>query len=242
MSLPGKIVVVIPTYNERENITAAMTSVHDQLPDADILVVDDSSPDGTGDLVHEFAASHSFVALHTRSTKQGLGAAYFDGFRRALASGYEWVVQMDADGSHKPEYLPAFMRALAEGADLVVGSRYVRDGGTEGWPLSRRLVSRGGSLYAATLLGLPVSDVTGGFKGWRGELLSQVVRRDLLLTGFGFQIELTYRAHLLGAAIVEVPIIFPDRQLGESKMSAGIFKEAFLGVLRLRKAGKSLLE
>lgn len=241
--MPGRanIAVVIPTYNERENITALLVAVHRQMPDADLLVVDDSSPDGTGDVVRELMADNPSVTLHTRPGKEGLGVAYVDGFSRALACGYDRIVQMDADFSHEPEHLPAFMAALDDGADLVIGSRYVKGGGTQDWPPLRRLVSRAGSLYASTVLGLPVKDATGGFKCWRRELLEKVIRRDLTIRGFGFQIELTYRAHLLGAIIREVPIAFSDRSHGESKMSAAIFREALLGVLRLRTAGRRLV-
>lgn len=237
-----KTAVVIPTYNEKENILKIMPKVHEYLPEADILIVDDSSPDGTAGLVENFMKDNSYVKLKVRKAKEGLGAAYFDGFRTMINEGYELIFQMDADFSHKPEYLPKFVEEIEKGADLVAGSRYVKGGGTENWPFMRKFISRGGSFYASTVLSLPMNDVTGGFKCWRASLLDKVIALPLQLAGFGFQIEMNYRAHLSGAKIKEYPIIFPDREEGNSKMSGGIFKEALVGVWNLRKNGKIWLE
>jgi len=236
------IAVVIPTYNERDTITTILDAVRARLPDADILVVDDSSPDGTADIVADRGRLDERISLLLRDAKEGLGAAYFAGFRRLLDSGYRRIVQMDADFSHDPAYLPTMVAELDAGADLVIGSRYVTGGGTLDWPLFRRLTSRGGSLYAALILGLPVRDVTGGFKAWSAPLLRAAIKHELALAGFGFQIEMTYRARLLGAEIREIPIIFPDRREGQSKMSRSILVEALVGVWRLRQAGRRLIE
>ena len=234
--------IVIPTYNERDTITTILDAVRARLPDADILVVDDSSPDGTADIVTDLGRSDERVSLLLREAKEGLGAAYVAGFRHLLDLGYRRIVQMDADFSHDPSYLSAMVAELDAGADLVIGSRYIPGGGTRDWPLFRRLTSRGGSLYAALLLGLPIRDVTGGFKAWSAPLLRAAIKHELALAGFGFQIEMNYRARLLGADIREIPIIFPDRQEGQSKMNRGIFAEALVGVWRLRCAGRRLVE
>jgi len=241
VAAPIRIGIAIPTYNERENIIPLLEAAHSFVPGAHLLVIDDSSPDGTATLVAEFAQRNPHVEVKVRPRKEGLGAAYVDGFGHLLAAGYDVVLQMDADFSHKPENLPRFVETLAAGADLVIGSRYVPGGGTENWGWRRKLTSRGGSIYAATVLGVPVKDVTGGFKGWRATLLRRVIAKELLLKGFGFQIELTYRARLLGANIREIPIVFPDRTRGASKMSGAIFREAFFGVLRLRRMGRRLV-
>ncbi len=237
-----QIAVTIPTYNEKENILPLLAAVHQHLPEAQILVVDDSSPDGTAQLVRDFMTKNTFVSLLQRKAKEGLGAAYVDGFSRLISEGYDQIFQMDADFSHDPACLPQFLEQLNSGARLVIGSRYVRGGRTENWGVIRKLTSRGGSLYAATILGLALNDVTGGFKCWNASLLAKVIKRPLLLKGFGFQIEMNYRAHLLGARICEIPIVFADREKGYSKMSRRIFVEALQGVIRLRRKGSSLVE
>ncbi|NLF16307.1 MAG: polyprenol monophosphomannose synthase [Lentisphaerae bacterium] len=233
--------VVIPTYNEAEGIGALLAAVRAVLPAARLLVVDDRSPDGTGEVVREVSRRDPRLELLSRPARQGLGPAYIDGFRQALRGAPSAVIQMDADFSHRPEHLPGLLAALAAGADLALGSRYVAGGGTEGWPWQRRLTSRLGSRYASAVLGLGVRDATGGFRCWRSCLLEAAVVQPLRLRQFGFQIEMAYRARLLGARVVEVPIRFPDRRLGQSKMRLAITLEALLGVWRLRLLPRAAL-
>ncbi len=237
-----KIAVVIPTFNEKENIVSIMSAIHEHLPFADILVVDDSSPDGTSEIVKTFMETSPFVKLKIRKNKEGLGAAYLDGFNQLLNESYDIIYQMDADFSHQPKYLPVMLDEIDKGADVVVGSRYVAGGGTKNWSLIRRIISRGGSFYASTILALGVNDVTAGFKCWKASFLKKVISTPLVLSGFGFQIEMAFRTKLSGAKIKEIPIVFPDRVMGESKMSGKIFKEALFGVWKLRFLGKSILE
>ena len=225
--------VVLPTYNEAENLAPMVAAVFEQLPGATLLVVDDNSPDGTGRLADELAAADPRVRVHHRAAKQGLGPAYVGAFRVALDGGAERIIQMDADGSHDPQHLPALTAALGD-ADLVIGSRYVAGGGVRNWGLFRRLVSRGGSLFARLVLRLPAHDLTGGFKAWRAGVLAATPWPRLHSGGYVFQIEMTYLAHRRGARIREVPIVFADRRLGASKMSRRIIFEALLVVLRLR--------
>ncbi len=237
-----KIAITLPTYNEKENILNIMKAIHEALPQADILVVDDNSPDGTANLVREFQKQNQYVKLKVRMKKEGLGAAYIDGFNTLISEGYDVIYQMDADFSHQPKYLPVMLGEIEKGADVVIGSRYVAGGGTENWDLKRRIISRGGSFYSRTILGLKQHDVTAGFKCWRAEMLKKVISTPLKLSGFGFQIEMSFRTKVAGAKIVEIPIIFPDREEGVSKMSGKIFKEALFGVWKLRKMGKSILD
>jgi dolichol-phosphate mannosyltransferase len=232
--MSGRPWVVLPTYDERENLALIVPRIRAALPAATVLVVDDASPDGTGAMAAEMAARDSQVQVLHRAAKRGLAPAYAAGFRTALDGGASVVVQMDADGSHDPAVLPGFLYELARGADLVLGSRYVPGGGTVDWPLPRRLVSRGGNLYAQLALWLPYHDLTGGFKAWRADLLRRIDPATVRSTGYVFQVELTWRAHRLGARIVELPIIFVERRFGRSKMSGRIFLEAFRQVLRLR--------
>lgn len=218
--------VVIPTYNEVENLRPLVERILALPVPVDILVVDDSSPDGTAALVEDLSREHEGrVHLLLRPGKRGLGTAYLDGFRWGLARGYEALVQMDADFSHDPERVPALLRAL-EQSDLAIGSRYARGGGTRNWGLGRRILSRGGSFYARILLGLPVRDVTGGFKAWRAETLRRLGLDFVRSNGYCFQVEMTHRAFRSGARISEVPIVFEDRRVGQSKMSGAIFIEA----------------
>ena len=226
---------MLPTYNERENITAIATAILDALPEASLLVVDDSSPDGTGEVADTMAAREPRISVLHRPGKQGLGAAYRDGFRWVLERPEtRAVVQMDADFSHDPASLPRLLAPLMVSADLVIGTRYMPGGDTVGWPMARKLISRGGTLFARTVLLLPYRDLTGGFKAWRRELLDAIRLRETSGSGYGFQIETTWWAHRRGARIVQVPITFRERVAGASKMTGGIVREAVFLVLRLR--------
>ncbi|SEB46304.1 dolichol-phosphate mannosyltransferase [Paramicrobacterium humi] len=218
--------VLIPTYNERANLAAIVRRVHTAVPDADILIVDDASPDGTGLIADELAASDERVHVLHRPGKQGLGAAYADAFRWGLERDYDRLVEMDADGSHQPEQLPALLEASRAGADLVLGSRWLPGGGIENWPWHRRLLSRGGSAYARTVLGLPYRDVTGGFRVFTADALRRIRRDDVHSQGYGFQVDMLWHAHRAGLRIVEVPITFIERTQGRSKMTTGIVFEA----------------
>ena len=225
--------IVIPTYNERENLTRLLDAVHSSLPTAEVLIVDDNSPDGTGDLADDYASEHPHVHVMHREGKQGLGTAYLAGFRWALARDYTHIFEMDADFSHPPDRLQALLDAT-QSADVALGSRWVKGGGTEGWPLKRQLLSRGGSLYARTVLGVGVRDLTGGFKCFQRHVLEAIDLDGVQTVGYGFQIELTWRALEAGFEVVEVPITFVDRIAGKSKMSGSIFMEAVGLVWKLR--------
>ena len=226
--------VVLPTYNEYENVVAIVEAVLQQQDDINVLVVDDGSPDGTGDLAEQLKLDHpGRVDVLHRTGKLGLGTAYITGFKYALERDYSHIFEMDADFSHDPAMLPILLRA-AQTTDLVLGSRYVAGGATPDWALLRRIISRGGSLYARTLLGLPVHDVTGGFKCFNRRVLEALDLDGITAEGYAFQIELTYRTHQLGFSIREVPIVFMDRRVGQSKMSTRIVMEAAPMVLRLR--------
>ena len=226
--------VVLPTYNEAENLPGIAAAILERLPGATLLVVDDASPDGTGVLADSLAAADARVRVLHRPGKQGLGRAYLDGFRVALAAGAGRIVQMDADWSHDPSYLPALVEPLRRDANLVIGSRYVRGGGVTEWGIGRRVISRGGSTFARLVLGLPAHDLTGGFRAWRRETLEAIPRDGVHAGGYVFQIEMTYLARQAGARVVEIPIVFRDRRAGVSKMSRRIVVEALLVVLRLR--------
>ncbi len=227
--------VVLPTYNEIENLPAIAEAVLVALPGATLLVVDDNSPDGTGDLAESLAAADPRVRVRHRPGKAGLGRAYLDGFRVALAAGAGTIVQMDADFSHDPAVLPALTAPVAAGAaDLVLGSRYVKGGGVVDWGIGRKVISRGGSMFARTVLALPVHDLTGGFKAWRGTTLASIPFSGVHAGGYVFQIEMTWRAKLAGARIREIPITFQDRRVGSSKMSRRIIVEALVVVVSLR--------
>ena len=231
--------IIIPTYNEKENLGPLLEAIYEIRPDIHVLVVDDNSPDGTGQLLAEWAEAPQYegrLFLLRRAGKLGLGTAYIAGFRWALARSYRRILEMDADFSHNPRYLPELL-AAAEEADLVLGSRYVPGGGVKNWGFWRRFLSRGGSLYARVLLGLPYQDLTGGFKCFRREVLETLDLGAVRSNGYSFHIELTYRAHCKGFKIKEVPIIFEDREVGKSKMSKNIFLEAVLMVWKLRMEG-----
>ncbi|HEX5040649.1 MAG TPA: polyprenol monophosphomannose synthase [Candidatus Limnocylindria bacterium] len=227
--------VVVPTYNERENLEPIVAAILASLPEASVLVVDDASPDGTGALADTIAAREPRVSVLHRPGKEGLGVAYRDGFRWVLEHPEtRAVVQMDADFSHDPKDLPRLMAPLMGNADLTLGTRYISGGGTVGWPWYRKLISRGGTIFARTMLLLPYRDLTGGFKAWRRELIEAIRLRETSGSGYGFQIETTWWAHRRGATIVQVPIVFRERVAGQSKMNGGIVREAMLLVLRLR--------
>lgn len=227
--------VVLPTYNERENLEPVAAAIIAALPQARLLVVDDSSPDGTGALADALAAREPRVTVLHRPGKDGLGAAYRAGFRHALDDrSVQAVVQMDADFSHDPAALAGLLAPLMGDADLVLGTRYMPGGTTIGWPWYRKLISRGGTRFARTVLLLPYRDLTGGFKAWRRELLESIRMREASTNGYGFQVEMTWWAHRRGASIVEVPIVFRERERGQSKMKGSIVREAFLMVLHLR--------
>ena len=227
--------VVVPTYNEADNLRPLAAAILAALPAATILVVDDSSPDGTGRIADELAAADPRIRVRHRPAKQGLGRAYLDGFSVALAGGGDIVVQMDADFSHDPVALPSLVGPIERGeADLVIGSRYTAGGGVVDWGLGRRLISRCGSLFARIVLGLSPNDLTGGFKAWRASTLSGIPFDGVHAGGYVFQIEMTFRASRAGARIREVPITFQDRRVGQSKMSRRIIVEAFVVVIQLR--------
>jgi len=229
--------LILPTYNEAENIAPFVEAVQAELPPgARVLIVDDSSPDGTGEIADRLAAEREGVRVLHRPLREGLGPAYIAGFREALAGGAELILEMDSDFSHEPAYLPRLLEA-AEGADLAIGSRYVDGGGVGDWGAMRRAISRGGSAYARLVLGVPVADLTGGFKCFRREVLEAIDLDAIRSKGYAFQVELTYLAVQRGFRVVEVPIVFRDRRVGSSKMSRAIVAEAIWRVplLRLRK-------
>ena len=228
-----KALIIIPTYNERENLPLLIDAIFEVEPNLHLLIVDDGSPDGTGALADERAAEDDRVHVMHREGKLGLGTAYIAGFKWALARDYPLVFEMDADFSHQPKYIPEFI-ARTQDADLVLGCRYMKGGGTEDWGWWRRFISRGGNLYARTILWLPYKDLTGGFKCFRRSVLEAIDLDAVRSVGYAFQIELTYRAHRAGFRIVQNPIIFPDRDKGESKMSGNIVREAMLNVIKLR--------
>jgi dolichol-phosphate mannosyltransferase len=230
----GPAWLVLPTYNEAENVEPLVEAALAHLPEtARALIVDDSSPDGTGELADRLAERHPRVEVLHRPRKEGLGPAYLAGFRRALAAGAGLVLEMDADFSHDPAYLPRLLEAAGR-ADLVLGSRYVAGGGVGDWGPLRRAISRGGSAYARLTLGVDVRDLTGGFKCFRREVLEAIDLDSVRARGYAFQIELTYRAIRRGFTVVEVPIVFRDRRVGSSKMDRSIVAEAVLEVPRLR--------
>ncbi len=229
--------VVIPTYNESENIERMLRRIHECLPDAGILVVDDGSPDGTADLVKGVAVELPDVHLLSRAAKSGLGSAYRAGFTWGLERGYDACIEIDADFSHDPAALPSLVAPLSEGFDVVIGSRYVKGGSIPNWAWHRHLLSRGGNLYASAVLGLGVSDSTAGYRCYSAGILRKLDLDRIRAEGYGFQIEMTYRARQLGGAITEVPIKFVDREMGESKMSSFIVVEA-LGLVTFWGLGR----
>lgn len=221
----GRVLMVVPTYNEALNLEVLVRRLRAAQPDVDVLVVDDGSPDGTGRIADELAAHDDAVTVLHRSEKQGLGAAYLHGFRVALDRGYDVIGEMDADGSHQPEQLQLLLDALA-GADLVIGSRWVRGGSIVNWPLHRELLSRGGNLYTRTLLGLPVRDATAGFRLFRRTTIERIDLDQIVSLGYVFQADLAHRTVRAGLRVAEVPIEFVERERGESKMSGAVATES----------------
>jgi dolichol-phosphate mannosyltransferase len=226
--------IVVPTYNEAENVGEIAPRLLSAAPGVELLFVDDASPDGTGDILDTMAAADPRIHVMHRAGKLGLGTAYRDGFAWGMARGFTFLVEMDADGSHDPRHLPEMFTRAREGADVVVGSRYVDGGGTVNWGLARKLISRGGSLYARSVLGVAVRDVTAGFMCWRKTALEAIDLSTITSNGYSFQIEMKYRALQRGLRLVEIPIVFVDRRVGQSKMSRAIFLEALLKVWKLR--------
>lgn len=224
------VTVVVPTYNERENLPhlAAAILLHGYR----LIVVDDGSPDGTGEIADSLASEMPRLSVIHRLHKQGLGPAYTAGFDRALAEGAEVVVEMDGDFSHNPADLPRLVAAIREGADLAIGSRYVPGGDTPDWPLHRRLLSQGGNFYARRMLGIPIRDATAGYRAFRAEALGAIPYREAEASGYGFQVEMAWHAHRAGLSIRELPIVFRDREEGTSKMGMAIVLEAMWLVTR----------
>ena len=230
-----KSLVVIPTYNEIENISSILAEVLRVAPEAHILVVDDNSPDGTGEAVAKLAANSDRLFLLRRAMKEGLALAYLAGFRWGIERGYEALVQMDADFSHYPTDVPRILEGLKD-HDLVVASRYTQGGFTSGWGWVRKLISRGGNFYARTILGAKIEDMTGGFNGWRRETLEKLHFETVRSKGYAYQVELKYRACKSGCRVLEIPIHFRNRTLGSSKMSSAIVGEAAMRVWQMRQA------
>jgi dolichol-phosphate mannosyltransferase len=230
----AKALIVVPTYNERDNVTAIAAQFLAGLDGCDLLFVDDNSPDGTGQLLDQLAVADKRINVMHRAGKLGLGTAYIEGFTWGLARDYQYLFEMDADGSHDPQYLPGMLALAEDGADVVVGSRYVPGGGTVNWGLGRRLISKGGGLYARTVLGIDVRDPTAGFMCWRRTALESIGLSSVTSNGYSFQIEMKYRALRKGLRLVETPIVFEDRRVGQSKMSKAIFIEGMLKVWKLR--------
>lgn len=226
--------VVIPTYNECENIVDIINAVQDLDKGYHVLIVDDSSPDGTGELVKSIGGYGDDVFLETRTGKLGLGTAYIHGFKYGIDRGYQYICEMDADFSHNPLDLVRLRAACEEGADLSIGSRYTKGGGVKDWPLNRRLMSYGASLYVQAILFMPIKDPTAGFKCYRTDLLKAMNLDAVIFKGYAFQIGMKYQAYRRKANIVEVPILFKDREKGTSKMSLSIFKEAMWGVVKMK--------
>ena len=221
----GRVLVIIPTYNERENLEPIIGRVRAAVPDADVLVADDASPDGTGEIADRIAAGDDRVHVLHRAGKEGLGAAYIAGFRWGMERGFDVLVEMDADGSHRPEELPRLLSVL-EGNDLVIGSRWVRGGRVQNWPKNREVLSRGANTYSRLMLGIPVHDSTGGYRAYRATTLQKIGIDDVASQGYCFQVDLTLRTVRHGLRVAEVPITFVERTHGASKMSREIIVEA----------------
>lgn len=227
-----RVITIIPTYNERESLPITVGRLRKAVPESDVLVVDDNSPDGTGTLAEEMAAADPQIHVMHRAGKAGLGAAYLAGFGWGLERGYDVLVELDADGSHQPEQLPLLLAEIPRGADLVIGSRWVKGGSVVNWPLHRKLISVAGSTYSRLMLGLGIRDITAGFRAFRRETLEELDFNAVESVGYGFQVDMTFRVARMGKRIVEVPITFVERELGVSKMSGNIVVEAMLNVTR----------
>jgi len=228
-----KTLIIIPTYNELDNLRTLLQEIFSCVPNIDILIVDDNSPDGTGQLADEISGENPHVHVLHRAGKLGLGTAYIAGFKYAIERNYDAAFEMDADFSHDPRYLPDFLKAI-ENADLVIGSRYIPGGNTPNWSLLRRFISGGGNLFARFMLGIPVHDCTAGFRCYRRKVLESIDLDTIESQGYAFQVELAYRTTQQGFRVVETPIVFMDRRVGKSKMSSKIFVEGFLWVIRTR--------
>jgi dolichol-phosphate mannosyltransferase len=228
------VLIILPTYNERDNLEPLVAAIHESLPEARLLVIDDGSPDGTGELADRIASTDDRVEVVHRSGKQGLGTAYRLGFRHAIDRGFDYVFEMDSDFSHDPKDLPRLLAAARGGADLAIGSRWVAGGGTVNWGVKRKLISRGGSFYARTILGVGIRDLTAGFKCFRRQTLERIDLPAVRSNGYSFQVEMNYRVARAGMQVVEVPVTFVDRRVGQSKMSRAIFLEAVVMVWKLR--------
>lgn len=226
----ARTLVIIPTYNERENLGRIITRLHAALPHTHVLVVDDGSPDGTGDLADDLAAADERIAVLHRTEKNGLGAAYIAGFRWGLEHGYTVLVEMDADGSHAPEQLHLLLEQVDAGADLVLGSRYVPGGTVVNWPWHREVLSRGGNIYSRLALGVSIQDITGGYRAYRREVLEKLDLDAIASHGYCFQVDLAWRTLQAGFTVAEVPITFTEREIGESKMNGNIVQEALVRV------------
>lgn len=231
MQRRGRILVIVPTYQERENLAGLLRRLHAVAPEVDALVVDDNSPDGTGELADALAAADPRVHVLHQPVKAGLGAAYVAGFRWALRRDYDTVVEMDADGSHPPEDLPRLLDALSD-ADVVLGSRYVPGGQVVNWPRHRRWLSRGGNLYCQLALGVRITDLTSGYRAYHRRVLAELPLADIASQGYCFQVDLAWRAWQAGFRVEEVPITFTERETGRSKMTGGIVREALWQVTR----------
>lgn len=226
METTGRVLVVVPTYNERDNLPLIAERIRAAVPEAHLLVADDNSPDGTGEVADELAAADDHIHVLHRPGKQGLGAAYIAGFRWGLAAGYDVLVEMDADGSHQPEELPKLLEAVADGADLAIGSRWVPGGKVVDWPARREFLSRGANVYVRLMLGLHVRDATAGFRAYRAATLEKIGLSDVDSQGYCFQVDLTLRTARDGLRVTEVPITFVERTVGTSKMSGRVVSEA----------------
>lgn len=226
----SRVLVVIPTYNELDNLPVIVGRLHDAAPEAHVLVADDNSPDGTGRLADELAAADPRIHVLHREGKQGLGAAYLAGFAWGLAEGYDVICEMDADGSHPPDRLPAMLERIEDGADLAIGSRWVKGGSVVDWPVSREVLSRGANTYTRLALGMPVKDATAGFRAFRRGTLEKIDLASVASQGYCFQVDLTWRTVRAGLRVDEVPITFTERQIGVSKMSTDIMREALVRI------------
>jgi dolichol-phosphate mannosyltransferase len=229
-----RVLLIVPTYNERENVREVARTFLEPVAGSELLFVDDASPDGTGELIDELCAGDPRVHVLHRAGKLGLGTAYLEGFAWGIERGFDYLVEMDADFSHDPKHLPALVELARQGADVAVGSRYVDGGGTVNWGIGRQILSRGGGLYARSVLGVPIRDLTSGFVCYRREALEALDLAGVQSGGYSFQIEMKYRAVKAGLRVVEHPIVFVDRRVGQSKMSRAIFAEALFMVWKLR--------